>query len=73
MTTESRATVRPFDLKRMARSISRSYGDKGAIVLSVGDDGIRIGVYGLDAKEIQDALCVGIHYNFTMDKPIGKP
>jgi hypothetical protein len=61
--------VRPLDLKHMARSISQSYGDKGAIVLSVGTDGVRVGVYGLDAKEIQDALCVGIHYNFVMDQP----
>jgi hypothetical protein len=62
------AKVQPVDLIRMARSIAQSYGDKGAVVLSVGDDGVRIGVHGLNAKEIQDALCVGIHYNFEKDE-----
>jgi hypothetical protein len=61
---KSAATVQPIDLVRMARSIAQSYGDKGAIVMTVGADG----VYGLDAREIQDALCVGIHYNFAKDK-----
>jgi len=51
----------------MARSIAHTYGDKGAIVLTVGPAGVRVGVHGLDAREIQDALCVGIHYNFEMD------
>jgi len=52
----------------MARSIAQTYGDKGAIVLTVGQDGIRVGVHGLNAREIQDALCVGIHYNFAKDE-----
>lgn len=54
-------------LERLARSIATSLGDKGAIVLSIGAEGVRIGVHGLDAREIQDALCIGIHYNFVMD------
>jgi hypothetical protein len=61
--------VAPLDLERMARSIAATYGDKGAIVLTVGAEGTRVGVFGLDAREIQDALCVGIHYNFEMDRP----
>lgn len=64
---EASQKVRPVDLKRMARSIAHTYGDKGAIVLTVGPAGVRVGVHGLDAREIQDALCVGIHYNFEMD------
>jgi len=64
------AKIAPVDLKRMARSIAATYGDKGAIVLTVGAEGIRVGVFGLDAREIQDALCVGIHYNFEMDRQI---
>ena len=51
------------DLQRMARSIAASYGDKGAIVLTVSEEGIRIGVQGLTDHEVQEALCVGIHYN----------
>ena len=55
--------VTPIDLERMARSIANSYGDKGAIILVSGDDGIRVGVWGLTDRETQDALCVGIHHN----------
>ena len=32
------------------------------IVISYGDDGIRVGVHGLDAKEMQEALCVAIYH-----------
>ena len=62
----SKGKVTPIDLKRMANSIASNYGDKGAIVISVGGDGVRIGVNGLSDREIQDALCVAIHYNFCM-------
>jgi len=51
--------------REMARSIASSYGDHGAIVITVGDEGVRIGVDGLDQHQIQDALCVAIHYNFS--------
>ena len=54
-------------LERMARSIASMFGDKGAIILTLGTDGVRVGVHGLNAREIQEALCVGIHYNFVMD------
>jgi len=54
-------------LERMARSIAHAHGDKGAIVITVGEDGVRIGVHGLDAREIQDALCVGLFYNFVKE------
>ncbi len=47
----------------MAGSIAASYGDKGAIILTVGDEGIRIGIQGLTEREAEEALCVGIHYN----------
>lgn len=51
------------NLERMARSIARAYGDKGAVVISVGEDGYRVGVANLTDRELQDALCVGIHHN----------
>jgi hypothetical protein len=53
----------PVDLVRMARSVANSYVDTGAIILVSGDEGIRIGVWGLTDRETQDALCVGIHHN----------
>ena len=46
----------------MAASIASNYGDKGAVVITVGDDGFRIGVSNLTDRELQDALCVGIHH-----------
>jgi hypothetical protein len=42
----------------MAASVSGSYGDKDAIVVTSGDDGFRAGVHGLDVREAQDALGV---------------
>lgn len=66
-TPENMPNVHPVDLKRMARSIAQAYGDKGAIIITVGKDGVRIGIHGLDAREIQDALCVGLFYNFVKD------
>jgi hypothetical protein len=66
-TTENMPNVHPVDLERMARSIAQAYGDKGAIIITVGKDGVRVGIHGLDAREIQDALCVGLFYNFVKD------
>ena len=61
-TQEPRQNVTPVDLKRIAASISRSYADKGALVVTSGEDGIRVGVHGLDLREVQDALCVAIYH-----------
>ena len=69
LTPNNMQNVHPVDLERMARSIAQAYGDKGAIVITVGEDGVRIGVHGLDAREIQDALCVGLFYNFVKESP----
>lgn len=59
---DSTPTVRPLDLTRMAASITTSYGDKGAIVITSGDNGIRVGVHGLDLHEAEDALCTAIYH-----------
>ena len=58
--------IHPIGLKRTAASIAANHGDKGAIIISSGEEGVRVGVYGLSDREIQDALCVAIHYNFCM-------
>jgi hypothetical protein len=54
--------VQPLDLRRMAASIASTYGDGGAIIITSGDNGIRIGVHGLNGREIQEALCVAIYH-----------
>lgn len=55
----------PLDLRRQAKSIASSYGDDGAIIITIGNDGTRIGVEGLTPQQVQDALCLALHYNFT--------
>lgn len=55
--------VTPINLERMARSIARSYGDKGAFIMVCGDEGTRIGVWGLTGREAQDALNLATYYN----------
>ena len=52
----------------MARGIAKSYGDKGAIVISMGDEGIRIGTEGLSVDEVREALCVAIHYSYCFEE-----
>ena len=60
-----RGKIEPIGgLKQMAASIAASYGDKGAIVLTWSDEGVRVGVSGLSHEETEKALCVAIHYNF---------
>jgi len=56
--------VIPLALRRMAKSIASTYGDDGAIIITVGKEGTRVGVEGLTPQQIQDALCVAINYNF---------
>lgn len=62
---ERDSNISPLALRKMARAIAASYGDTGAIVISVGKDGVRIGVEGLTPEQIQYALCTAIHYNFV--------
>jgi hypothetical protein len=53
-------SVRPLNLTTLAASIRRSYGDDGAIIVTKGPDGYRVGVYNLSLDEAKDALCVAI-------------
>ena len=63
-TTNTVSTTGLLTHREIARSIATSYGDNGAIVITVGDEGVRIGVEGLTQQQVQDALCIAIHYNF---------
>jgi hypothetical protein len=54
-----------FTHREMARSIASSYSDKGAIVITVGKEVVRIGVEGLTQQQAQDALCAAINYNVS--------
>jgi hypothetical protein len=58
-------------LRTTAKAIAARYGDEGAIVISVGKEGVRIGVEGLTPEQIQTALCTAIHYNFCFSESSG--
>ena len=60
--------VTPVDLRRTARAIAANYGDKGAVVITVSDEGVRIGTEGLSPDELRYALCVATHYSFMFEE-----
>ena len=55
--------IRPMDLQRTAAAIASNYGDDGAIVITSGRDGIRVGVHNLKSSELQDVLCVALYHS----------
>ena len=63
--------VRSLDLQRTAGMIAQNYGDKGAIVITFGEQGVRIGTEGLTPQEVRDALCMTIHYSYLFEKGDG--
>ena len=54
-------------LRQTARAIAANYGDKGAVVITLGDEGIRIGVENLSPDEVREVLCTAIHYSFVFE------
>lgn len=56
-----------MDLRHTARVIAASESHKGAIVITVTDDGVRIGIAGLGPDEVRYALCAAINYSFVFD------
>ena len=55
-------------LRTTAKAVAARYGDEGAIIISVGKEGVRVGTDGLSHQQVQDALCVAINYNFTFSE-----
>jgi len=56
--------IRPVNLRPMAGAIASAYNDDGAVVISVGKEGTRIGVEGLTPQHVREALCIAINYTF---------
>jgi len=54
----------------MATAIAKSYNDKGAIIITMGENGIRIGTNGLSYEELNEVLCTAIHYNFCFSEEL---
>ena len=59
--------LRPLSLRHTAGAVARNYGDKGAVVITYGDDGIRIGTESLTPSELREALCTAIHYSYVFE------
>ena len=64
---ERNEKIRPLSLRHTAASIARNYGDKGAVIISVGEDGIRIGVENLTSAEVREVLRAAVHYSFVFE------
>ena len=58
------AVIQNLPLNKMARAIARQHGHDGAIIITKSSEGYHLGVSGLSDREVQEALCVGIHQNF---------
>ncbi len=63
------SAITPIDLRRTARAVAANYGDRGAVVITVSDEGVRIGTEGLTPDELRHALCVATHYSFLFEEP----
>ena len=61
-----------LNLRGIAHTVAQECGDKGAVVISYGESGIRIGVENLKPEELREALCTAIHYSFVFDEE-GEP
>jgi hypothetical protein len=60
-------SMRPLSLRHTAAAVARNYGDKGAVVITLGEDGVRIGTENLTPSELREALCTAIHYSYVFE------
>jgi hypothetical protein len=56
-----------INLRGIAGTVAAECKDKGAIVISYGEEGIRIGVENLTPEEVREALCTAIHYSYVFE------
>ena len=57
-----------LQLRGLAETVAAECGDKGAIVITFGEDGIRVGTEGLTPTELREALCTAIHYSYVFEE-----
>jgi hypothetical protein len=65
---KAEATVHAMPLRVTARAIAANTGKKGAIIITLGSDGIHVAADGLDPDEVREALCTAIHASFLFDE-----
>ncbi len=61
-----------ISLRGVASTIAAECKDKGAVVITYGEEGIRIGVENLTPEELREALCTAIHYSFDFEEELRK-
>jgi len=64
--------VTELSLRGLAKTIATECKDKGAVVISYGNEGVRIGVENLTPEELREALCVAIHYSYDFEDELRK-
>jgi hypothetical protein len=65
---KAEATVHAMPLRMTARAIAANTGKKGAIIITLGKDGIHVAADGLNPEEVREALCSAIHASFLFDE-----
>ncbi len=61
-----------ISLRGLAGTVGAECKDKGAVVISYGAEGVRIGVENLTPEELRAALCTAIHYSFEFEEELRK-
>lgn len=56
-----------INLQGLAGTVAAECQDKGAVVISYGKQGVRIGVENLTPTELREALCTAIHYSYVFE------
>jgi len=64
--------VTGLSLRGLAKTIAEECKDKGAVVISYGEEGVRIGVENLTPEELREALCTAIHYSYVFEDEVRK-
>ncbi len=57
-----------IDFLKLAGRVAAECQDKGAVVISYGDKGIRIGVENLTGEELREALSTAIAYSYVFEE-----
>jgi hypothetical protein len=61
-----------INLRGLAQTVAAECEDKCAIVISRGEQGVRIGVDNLTPAELREALCTAIHYFYDFEDDLRK-
>lgn len=60
-------TSKDNGLGRTAEFVANATGDMGALIITVGDGGTRVGVSGLSPQQMRDALCYAVLHSYVIE------